>query len=155
MQTDDAGNILTKKVYGYTTAVTISTTLKDTITYTYGDDSWGDLLTAYDGNAITYDNAGNSTSLTLKNGPASGVCVVQETYGKQDTVTFTVTCTHKSGNLELFLMDANTKTILHEIPINQENTYTVTNFTGRVVQLRVACESAEFDLEVSCVFSNE
>ena len=30
--------------------------------YTYGDANWGDLLTAYDGQSISYDGAGNPTS---------------------------------------------------------------------------------------------
>lgn len=30
-----------------------------TYTYTYGDSSWGDLLTAYNGISITYDEIGN------------------------------------------------------------------------------------------------
>ena len=29
------------------------------VTYTYGDANWGDNLTAYDGNTITYDGVGN------------------------------------------------------------------------------------------------
>jgi hypothetical protein len=29
------------------------------VAYTYGDSSWGDLLAAYDGKAITYDGIGN------------------------------------------------------------------------------------------------
>ena len=32
------------------------------MTYAYGDSSWGDLLTAFDGNAITYDAIGNPLS---------------------------------------------------------------------------------------------
>ncbi len=32
------------------------------MTYTYGDSAWGDLLTAYDGSAITYDAIGNPLS---------------------------------------------------------------------------------------------
>ena len=49
---DDAGNILTRKEYAYTTG-TLGTPL-DTVTYTYGDGSWGDLLTAYDGTVYYY-----------------------------------------------------------------------------------------------------
>lgn len=43
---DGAGNILTANGH----------------TYTYGDATWKDLLTAYDGNSITYDVIGNPTS---------------------------------------------------------------------------------------------
>lgn len=43
---DDAGNILTANGH----------------TYTYGDANWKDLLTAFDGNSISYDAIGNPTS---------------------------------------------------------------------------------------------
>lgn len=54
---DDGGNILTKKEYSYTTG-TLGTVL-DTITYGYGDSTWKDLLTSYDGQALTTDAIGN------------------------------------------------------------------------------------------------
>ena len=54
---DNAGNILNRKKYAYTTGTLGTPT--DTVTYTYGDSEWGDLLTAYDGNTITYDTIGN------------------------------------------------------------------------------------------------
>ena len=57
---DNAGNILSRKEYNYTTG-TLGTPL-DTIVYTYGDAAWGDLLTAYDGVTITYDQMGNPLS---------------------------------------------------------------------------------------------
>lgn len=47
---DTVGNILT------------SSDGETTHTYTYGDAEWKDLLTAYDGEAITYDAIGNPTS---------------------------------------------------------------------------------------------
>ena len=64
---DDAGNILTKKIYNYTTG-TLGTPI-DTINYTYS----GDRLISYDGQSITYDAIGNPTSyrgkaLTWQNG---------------------------------------------------------------------------------------
>ena len=34
-----------------------------TDTYTYGNTSWGDQLTAYKGNSITYDAIGNPTQI--------------------------------------------------------------------------------------------
>ena len=54
---DNAGNILTKSEYAYTIG-DLGTAI-DTIQYAYGDASWGDLLTAYDGIAITHDPIGN------------------------------------------------------------------------------------------------
>ena len=57
---DDAGNILRRERYLYTTGTPL--TLIQTKTYTYGDSQWGDLLTSYDGKAITYDAIGNPLS---------------------------------------------------------------------------------------------
>ena len=51
---DKGGNILSKTVNGVTAL------------YSYEDDGWGDLLTAYDGDSITYDTVGNP--LTYRGG---------------------------------------------------------------------------------------
>ena len=59
---DNAGNILNRKEYVYTTESLEGVMPTDTVTYTYGDSEWGDLLTAYDGNAITHDGIGNPLS---------------------------------------------------------------------------------------------
>jgi len=56
---DNAGNILERKEYAYTTGSLEGVTPVNTVSYTYGDSQWGDLLTAYDGNTITYDEIGN------------------------------------------------------------------------------------------------
>ncbi len=58
---DDAGNILSKKEYAYTTG-TLGT-VTDTISYVYGDENWGDLLTEWDGKEIEYDAIGNPKSI--------------------------------------------------------------------------------------------
>ena len=64
---DNAGNILRKKEYGYTTASTSSLgTPTKTVEYTYGDSGWKDLLTKWDGQSITYDTMGNP--LTYRDG---------------------------------------------------------------------------------------
>ena len=58
---DNGGNILSRTEYTYSTNGTVSGS--GTITsYTYGDAEWGDLLTAYDGEEITYDGIGNPLS---------------------------------------------------------------------------------------------
>ena len=57
---DDAGNILSKKEYAYTTG-TLGSVLS-TITYGYGNAEWGDLLTSYNGKSFSYDTIGNLTS---------------------------------------------------------------------------------------------
>ena len=49
---DNAGNITSKKTYAFTTGTLGE--LQRTDTYTYGDASWGDLLTSYNGVEIKY-----------------------------------------------------------------------------------------------------
>ena len=57
---DNAGNITSRKEYAYINPEsTVTGTPTATYNYTYGDDSWGDLLTAYNGVARTYDEIGN------------------------------------------------------------------------------------------------
>jgi RHS repeat-associated protein len=53
---DNAGNILSEKTYDISGS---TPTLLTTNTYTYGDSSWGDLLTGYNNNTFTYDTIGN------------------------------------------------------------------------------------------------
>ena len=57
---DRGGNMLNKKRYAYTTG-NLGNVLQ-TITYTYGDSNWKDKLTAYNGQAFSYDAIGNVTS---------------------------------------------------------------------------------------------
>lgn len=54
---DSGGNILKRSEYAYT-ANALGTPSKE-VTYTYGDSQWKDLLTAYNGKPITYDEIGN------------------------------------------------------------------------------------------------
>ena len=58
---DNGGNILSRTEYTYSTNGTVSGS-GTTTSYTYGDAEWGDLLTAYDGEEITYDGIGNPLS---------------------------------------------------------------------------------------------
>ena len=54
---DNGGNITSRKEYDNTTGALVSQ-----VGYTYGDTHWGDLLTAYNGQTITYDGIGNPVS---------------------------------------------------------------------------------------------
>jgi len=54
---DLGGNMTFRKEYAYT-AGTVGTVVKQ-VTYTYGNANWKDQLTAYNGQAITYDAIGN------------------------------------------------------------------------------------------------
>ncbi len=57
---DAGGNILKKEEYPYTTGTLGTPT--NTVPYTYGNTNWKDLLTSYNGTAITYDEIGNPES---------------------------------------------------------------------------------------------
>ena len=59
---DNAGNITAKKTYALTAAGSTPDSPTSTGSYTYGDSAWGDKLTAYNGQAITYDEIGNPLS---------------------------------------------------------------------------------------------
>ena len=71
-----AGTLVKEYTYTYDTYGNIRTASDGTTshTYTYGDSEWLDLLTAYDGNTITYDVSGNpltyhdGTTFTWRNG---------------------------------------------------------------------------------------
>ena len=56
---DLGGNILSKTEYDYADGQTSNPV---TVSYTYGDAVWRDFLTAYNGEAITYDGIGNPTN---------------------------------------------------------------------------------------------
>ena len=58
------GNITERKEYAYTTGE-LGPVL-GTKTWTYGDSTWGDLLTNFDGQAITYDTIGNPVTIGSK-----------------------------------------------------------------------------------------
>ena len=71
MTYDDAGNMLTRKKYSYTTS-TLGSVLS-TQTLTYGNATWGDLLTGINGTTVTSDAIGNvlndgTWTYTWKNG---------------------------------------------------------------------------------------
>ncbi|WP_306569577.1 RHS repeat domain-containing protein [Faecalispora jeddahensis] len=55
---DTGGNLLAVTTYAYTTGA-LGTPV-ETISYSYDDDNWKDLLTNYDGQFLTYDQIGNS-----------------------------------------------------------------------------------------------
>ena len=54
---DNAGNLTSWKIQDGSATVT-----QEEHTYTYGDSNWKDLLTAFDGQSITYDGGGNPLS---------------------------------------------------------------------------------------------
>ena len=63
---DEAGNITSKSVYPLTAEGVTPTNPISTKNYGYSDSAWGDLLTSYNGQSITYDEIGNP--LTYYNG---------------------------------------------------------------------------------------
>ena len=59
---DNGGNRKSKKTYAYTTANSLSSLTYTEETYTYGNEAWGDQLTAVNGVAISYGIIGNPTT---------------------------------------------------------------------------------------------
>ncbi len=57
---DQWGNILNKKKYACTTGNLGS--VQNTVNYAYGNSTWEDQLTSYNGQSISYDNMGNPIS---------------------------------------------------------------------------------------------
>jgi len=57
---DGAGNIQNRKEYAYTTGTLGA--VQQQVNYLYGNSNWGDLLTSYNGTAITSDAIGNMLS---------------------------------------------------------------------------------------------
>ena len=55
---DAGGNMTYRKEYAYTTSSTLGT-VRSSISYGYGDSTWKDKLTSYNGRSITYDGVGN------------------------------------------------------------------------------------------------
>ncbi len=59
------GNIRSRKIYAYTTIATdqlLAQTPSSTVNYAYTNTAWGDQLTEYNGQTITYDDMGNPTT---------------------------------------------------------------------------------------------
>jgi RHS repeat-associated protein len=57
---DLGGNILNKKIYGYTTISDVSELIPEIVKeYQYSDNNWKDKLTSYDGQSFIYDAIGN------------------------------------------------------------------------------------------------
>ncbi len=88
------------------------------------------------------------------NTPLSGVTLLQMTYCKEDTVTFTVDCTPTKGNVRIVLLDE-TLTIVHDFDVEEKSSHTVNGVKGKRFEIRLAGESAEFTVEVSRDFISE
>lgn len=84
--------------------------------------------------------------------PFSGVYIAQPTYGKTDTVVFSVSSDLSEGNLRLVLIDTTDYSIVGEFDVNTEDSLEVTNAKGKIFEFRVAGESAVFSLDVSREF---
>ncbi len=56
---DSRGNITSKNVYDYTRSENITSSPKETTTFTYANSGWKDLLVSVNGVELTYDEVGN------------------------------------------------------------------------------------------------
>ncbi len=61
---DVGGNIVSRIRYPYTEEEITGLTATETHTYSYDNPTWGDVLTSYNGQPVTYDAMGNITSLS-------------------------------------------------------------------------------------------
>ena len=126
---DTAGNILseTRTEDGETT----------TKTYGYGDSGWVDLLTEFDGQAITYDASGNPTSYFGR--------TMTWTNGRQ----LKTSTTHAFGAVlkSTYTYDADGIRKTKTVPINRRGltcTYTFVTQNGKVVRQSWRTESIDF-----------
>ena len=81
----------------------------------------------------------------------SGVAVLQKTYGKEDKLTFTVNCERTKGNMRVVLVDKNLN-VIHEFDLGESSVYELANAKGKSYEIRIACESAEFNVTVERSF---
>ena len=149
---DDWGNITEKKVYAYTTAADPGTPTQ-TIPYVYGNSAWGDQLTSYNNQSISYDAMGNPTSylgstLTWEGKQLTGVGTTTYAYDEnglrtQKTVSGTTTNYYyngsvlmslvQGGNTLLFSYDAQGRAAA--VSFNGTYYYYIRNGQGDVIKL--------------------
>ena len=153
---DDAGNILSRTEYAYTTGDLGEA--NDTINYTYGDESWGDLLTAYDGQTISHDNIGNpltdgTWTYTWEHGRelssmTDGTATWNFQYGvdglrtSRTDGTKTYSYVYNGGTLSQMTVGSDTLTFTYDasgrplsITLNGTTYYYVTNLQGDVTAI--------------------
>lgn len=109
-----------------------------------GDKSYADLDDHHDGNIVS------AQSLT----PVSGVVITQSTYGKTDSITFTVTSSVTEGNVRVYLYCYDTASIWHDFLINGTETFTAVGCLCKEFDIRVACESAMYKVEMERTFAD-
>jgi len=85
---DNAGNILSKVTYALTAESVTPTSPTSTVNYSYANSEWGDLLTTYNGSAITYDAIGNPLTRGSYTYTWEGRRLVGLTYGSTTTVSY-------------------------------------------------------------------
>lgn len=133
----------------------------DTIVYTYGDESWGDLLTAYDGVAITYDEMGNplndgTWTYTWEHGRqlasmTNGSTTWTYTYDangmrtSRSDGTDTYTYIYNGSKLMQMTVGTNTLTFTYDgsgnpstVTMNGVTYHYITNLQGDVIEIRNA-----------------
>lgn len=83
------------------------------------------------------------------NSSFSGVGSIQSTFGKTEVIVWNVTSKLESGNLRIVLVDLETKRIIYDFKINEEDQFVLNNAIEGKYEIRVAGESAEFSITVS------
>ena len=78
----------------------------------------------------------------------SGVDYAQATYGKTNSISFSVTSVLTEGNLAIFLIDLDSMAIIHKFEVNTTETLELENTLDGKYEIRIAGESAKFDITV-------
>lgn len=99
-----------------------------------------------------YEDFDMDTVTLMAKSSFSGVGVVQVTYGKSDTITFSVTSKLTEGNLRIVLFDYTNLTVLYDFEVGTTDSFTLTDASEGEYEVRVAGESAIFDITASRTF---
>ncbi len=107
-----------------------------------GEKSYTDIDDHHDGDNVS------ARSVT----PVSGVDITQSTFGKTDSITFTVNVSVTEGNARVYLYCYDTASIWHDFVINGTESFTATGCLGKEFDIRVAGESAMYKVEIERAF---
>ena len=81
----------------------------------------------------------------------SGVCVLQKIACEAETLTVNVKCERTAGNLRIVVLDG-ARNIVHDFEVGASSSFTLENAKGKTFEIRIAAESAEFNITMERTF---